>query len=139
MTATEGVRVGDSIGSIEYTPNRVTLFLFGVAHWTPHRIHYDVEWARGEGYPDVLVTAQLMSAWQIGLVTRWAGDPRYLRRFTERNLGPAYAGDTLTVCGQVAAVNPVEQGLQVECSLSVVKESGPVATSTAVLVLPPGD
>jgi hydroxyacyl-ACP dehydratase HTD2-like protein with hotdog domain len=137
MTAGAGVRVGEPIGSVEYTPTRVTLFLFGVAHWTPHRIHYDVEWARAEGFPDVLVTAQLMSAWQIGLVTRWAGDARYLRRFTERNLGPAYAGDTLTVRGEVAAVKSIEQGLEVECSLSVRKESDPVATSTALLVLPP--
>jgi hypothetical protein len=78
-----------------------------------------------------------MSAWQIGLVTQWAGEPTYLRRFTERNLGPAYAGDTLTVCGEVAAVNPVDQGMEVECHLSVVKAAGPVATSTALLVLPP--
>ena len=62
--------VGDSLGSCERTATRVGMFLFGVAHWTAHRIHYDTEWARREGYPDVLVPGPLMSAWQVELVDR---------------------------------------------------------------------
>jgi hydroxyacyl-ACP dehydratase HTD2-like protein with hotdog domain len=41
------------------------MFLFGVAYWTSHRIHYDPEWARAEGFGDLLVTANLLSAYSV--------------------------------------------------------------------------
>jgi hydroxyacyl-ACP dehydratase HTD2-like protein with hotdog domain len=138
VTATRAVSVGDSIGTAVYTPTRVTLFLFGVAHWTAHRIHYDTEWARAEGYPDVVVVGQLLSAWQVNLLSSWAGDPSCLRHFTERNTGLAFAGETLTVTGEVVAVRPGERELEVECSISVSSPSHQVAQSHALLRLPAG-
>jgi hydroxyacyl-ACP dehydratase HTD2-like protein with hotdog domain len=136
VTLTPSVSVGESIGTAVYTPTRVTLFLFGVAHWTAHRIHYDPEWAHAEGYPDVVVVGQLLSAWQVNLISDWAGDPSLLRRFTERNVGLAFAGETLTVTGEVVAVRPDESGLEVECSVSVRSPSYQVADSRARLYLP---
>jgi hydroxyacyl-ACP dehydratase HTD2-like protein with hotdog domain len=131
MTAPQ---VGDSIGSSAYTPDALSLFLFGVAHWTAHRIHYDADLARAEGYPGLLVTAQLMSAWQLQLLSAWAGVAFEILSLTERNAGPAYSGDTLEVTGEVNAVEPSDgNGTRIVVALRVLKDGQPVVISEAVL------
>ena len=133
------VTVGDELPSRWHTPTRVTLFLFGVAYWTPHRIHYDVEWARAEGYTDVLVTANLLSAYSAELLTDWAGDPGCLRGLQERNLAPAVAGDSLEITGRVAEVEPAPDaaGGLVRCDLRVIKRDGTtVVEGRATVALP---
>ncbi|WP_216892617.1 hypothetical protein [Nocardia alni] len=132
------IRVGDELPAATHTPTRLTLFLFGVAYWTAHRIHYDVELARAEGYDDVLVTANLLSAYLAALATGWAGDPDCLVALSERNLSPAVAGDTLTIRGTVAELIPdTEGGGIADCALTVEQADGTVVVSaTATLRLP---
>jgi hydroxyacyl-ACP dehydratase HTD2-like protein with hotdog domain len=129
------VAIGDSLGTLERTPTRVGLFLYGVAHWTAHRIHYDPDWARHEGYPEVLVTAQLMSAWQIELLTQWAGSQEALIRLSERNVAPAFAGDTLTVSAEVTGVSREVDHTIVECAVRVRAGERSIVESVAVLRL----
>jgi hydroxyacyl-ACP dehydratase HTD2-like protein with hotdog domain len=130
---TASVAVGESLGVIERSPTRVGLFLFGVAHWTAHRIHYDPDWARHEGFPEVLVTAQLMSAWQIQLVAEWAGPTGTLMRLTERNVSPAFAGEKLTIGGEVTAVRPEGDHTMIDCALRVTIGDRAVVESVAVV------
>jgi hydroxyacyl-ACP dehydratase HTD2-like protein with hotdog domain len=115
------VAVGAELPTLVRTPTRLTLFLFGVAYWTSHRIHYDVDWARAEGFADVLVTANLISAYSAELATTWAGAPGCLRALRERNLNAAFAGEELTVGGRVAALEPGADGGLVRCALWVTK------------------
>jgi acyl dehydratase len=131
------VVIGEELPSLVRTPTRLTVFLFGVAYWTSHRIHYDPEWARAEGFGDVLVTANLLSAYSVEVVTGWAGDPACLRGLEERNVSPALAGDELTVRGRVAALEPAPRGGLVRCALTVAKADGTtVVDGRAVLLLP---
>ena len=131
------VTVGDELPGRVHTPTRLTLFLFGVAYWTPHRIHYDPEWARSEGYDDVLVTANLLSAYTAELLTEWAGDPGCLRTLQERNVAAAVAGDKLEITGRVAEVEPAPGGGLVRCDLRVVKQDGTaVVEGRATVALP---
>jgi hydroxyacyl-ACP dehydratase HTD2-like protein with hotdog domain len=128
------VSVGDDLPTATRTPTRLTLFLFGVAYWTAHRVHYDVEQARAEGYDDVLVTANLLSGYLAALTTDWAGDPSCLRTLTERNVFPAVAGDELTIRGSVTELIP-DDGT-VRCALTVEKSDGSVVvTAEATLCL----
>ena len=130
------VSVGDGLGSSERTSTRVGMFLFGVAHWTAHRIHYDTDWARHEGYPDVLVPGPLMTAWQVDLVTAWAGSPRALVSMEDRNAAPAFPGDVLTVTGEVTAVEHESASTTVTCSTRVRADDRDIATGTFVVRLP---
>ena len=130
------VSVGDSLGSCERTATRVGMFLFGVAHWTAHRIHYDSDWARLEGYPDVLVPGPLMSAWQVELVTDWAGSSRALLSMEDRNLAPAHPGDALTVSGEVTRVDRDADGVVVTCETSVRAADRGIMTGTFRVRLP---
>lgn len=118
-------------------PTRVTLFLFGVAFWTPHRIHYDVEAARAEGFGDVLVTANLLSAYNVQLLTSWTGDPHCVLELEERNVAPALAGNALTVTGKVLDVAVVEGHRAARCALTITKDDATtVVTGEALVNLP---
>jgi hydroxyacyl-ACP dehydratase HTD2-like protein with hotdog domain len=130
------VSVGDSLGCFERTPTRVGMFLFGVAHWTAHRIHYDTEWARREGYADVLVPGPLMSAWLVELVTQWAGSPRALVSMEDRNRATAHPGDVLTVSGEVVDVDHDAEGTLVTCATRVRSGDDDVVTGRHVVRLP---
>jgi hydroxyacyl-ACP dehydratase HTD2-like protein with hotdog domain len=130
------VSVGDSLGSSVRTPTRVGMFLFGVAHWTAHRIHYDTEWARHEGYTDVLVPGPLMSAWQAELVAEWAGSRSALLSMEDRNRATAHPGDVLTVSGEVTDVEHDTDGTFVTCATRVRSGSDDVVTGRLVVRLP---
>ena len=131
------VRVGESLPPLVQHATNVSVFLFGVAYWAPHRIHYDREHALSEGYDDVLVVGPLMNAYAVRALTGWAGDPGCLRNFAVRNLAPAYAGDTLTVTASVTDKHSGDDEGRVECEFQVARQDGtPVLSGTATLGLP---
>lgn len=130
------VAIGDSLGSSVRTATRVGMFLFGVAHWTAHRIHYDTEWARQEGYADVLVPGPLMSAWQVELVVEWAGSASALVSMEDRNRATAHPGDVLTVTGEVTGVVHDTDGTLVTCATRVRSGDDDVVTGSLVVRLP---
>ena len=112
-------KVGDELPPLTVTPTNVSIFLFGVAFWTPHRVHYDKEWARSEGYDDVLVTGPLMTGYLVRMLTAWSGDAAAVKRLALRNHAPAFAGDELTVRGAVASVTPDGEAV---IAVSIVKD-----------------
>ncbi len=57
----EDVQVGDRLPVVVRQASRVQLFLYSAATWNPHRIHYDAEYARFEGHPDVIVHGPLQA------------------------------------------------------------------------------
>ena len=69
----EDLAVGMAIPTVVRNASRVQLFLYSAATWNPHRIHYDVDYARFEGHPDVIVHGPLQGAWLSQYVTDWAG------------------------------------------------------------------
>jgi hydroxyacyl-ACP dehydratase HTD2-like protein with hotdog domain len=136
-TAVGEVAPGDALPVLHRTATRLTLFLFGVAYWTSHRIHYDLEAARAEGFDDVLVTANLLSAYNVELLTRWTGDPYCLLTLEERNVAPAFADEPLTVTGRVLEVGGSDGGRTARCSLLIAKNHGTaVVSATATVLLP---
>ena len=118
------------------TATRVGMFLFGVAYWTAHRIHYDSDWARHEGYRDVLVPGPLMTAWQVDLVAAWAGSPAALVAMEDRNLAPAFPGDVLVVAGEVTAIEHGPDGTAVTCNTSVRCDDRDLVVGTYTVQLP---
>ncbi len=115
------VNVGDELPPLTVTPTNVSVFLFGVAFWTPHRVHYDKEWARSEGYDDVLVTGPLMTGYLVRMLAAWSGDPAAVKRIALRNHAPAFAGDELTVRGAVTSVSSRDPGGEAFIAVSIVK------------------
>jgi 3-methylfumaryl-CoA hydratase len=130
---------GSQLPELHRTPTRVTCFLFAVAWWAPHRVHYDIEWARQEGFDDVMVPGLVISEYVVTALTSWTGDPYDLRRLSIRNTGPAFAGENLTVRAQVAGVTPGEDRTAVTFDFTVSKDGGqPVATGQGTVEVPVG-
>jgi len=115
---------GSQMPDVVRTPTRVSCFLFAVAWWAPHRVHYDIELARAEGYEDVMVPGLLLNEYVVSALTGWTGDPLNLRRMDIRNLAPAYAGDRLLIESSVAEV--ADHGERVEVTFQYeITRTGP--------------
>jgi hydroxyacyl-ACP dehydratase HTD2-like protein with hotdog domain len=130
----DAVRVDEALPPLHRTPTRLTVFMFGTAYWTSHRIHYDVEAARAEGFGDVLVTANLLSAYNVELLTRWTGDPHCVIELEERNVSPALAGDPLTISGTVVDLGASNGRSTARCSLLITNGDGDTVVRGSALV-----
>lgn len=130
------VTVGEELRHREQTSN-LSSFLMGVAWWGSHRIHYDHQWARHDGFEDVVVMGSHMYAWVDRLLTGWAGDPGCLHKLGFRHLAVTHVGDVLDVVARVTATRAERAAGEVEWAIEVSKSDGTrVTTGTAVLRLP---
>jgi 3-methylfumaryl-CoA hydratase len=71
------------------------LFRFSALTYNTHRIHYDQEWARREGYDDLVVHGPLQ-ALLMGELMRRSGIPLTGSRYSYRLVAPVVGAQTLT-------------------------------------------
>jgi len=75
-------------------PDAVMLFRYSALTYNGHRIHYDRDWARAEGYPGLVVHGPLVATLLLDLIRR--SDPAFaVRRFAFRARSPAFDGEGL--------------------------------------------
>lgn len=101
----KSVKLGTMLPVLEIRPTAVSLMRFSSVTWNPHRIHYDESYAATEGYPGVLVHGHLHGAWLLTAVRGWAVGCGRVERFSWQNRHYAVPGDTLTITGEVTAVD----------------------------------
>ena len=101
----EDLAVGDELPSVVRTASRVQLFLYSAATWNPHRIHYDVDYARFEGHPDVIVHGPLQGAWLSQYVTDWAGPAGRIEALSWQNRASALPEVGYHFGGRVTAID----------------------------------
>lgn len=99
----EDVEVGDDLPTVTRNASRAQLFLYSAATWNPHRIHYDVDYARLEGHPDVIVHGPLQGAWLTQYLTDWIGPKGRLVSASWQNRASAVPEQDLTFRGRVVA------------------------------------
>lgn len=133
----EDVQEGMELPSLAKQPTTIALFRYSAMTWNAHRIHYDQEWARHEGYPEVLVQAHLHGAYLTQLVMDWMGPGGLLRKLSWSNRRFATPGDTLTCKGRVTRKYVADGQRYVECEIWEENQKGEVcAPGTALVVLP---
>jgi 3-methylfumaryl-CoA hydratase len=88
------------------------LFRFSALTYNAHRIHYDRDWCRKEGYDDLVVHGPLQ-ALLMGELIRHHGVPLAGRRFGYRLVSPMLGPQTLHV---LAAVDGIAAGAEVRTS-----------------------
>jgi hypothetical protein len=98
----EDVQVGDPLPVVKHRPSRVQLFRFSAATWNAHRIHYDEQYSKSEGYPGVLVQSHLHGSLLARAALAWTGGTGVLRRFRWENRAFAVADDLLFCTGVVS-------------------------------------
>lgn len=81
---------------LECDVDAVLLFRFSALTYNAHRIHYDKDYATGEGYPDIVVHGPLQ-ALLMGEALRRCGVPIHDRTFAYRLVAPTYGAQRLTV------------------------------------------
>lgn len=109
----EDVAVGDDLPPATRNASRVQLFLYSAATWNPHRIHYDVDHARVEGHPDIIVHGPLQGAWLTQYLTDWAGPLGRLVHAGWQNRASALPEQGYTFRGRVTAVEGERVSLDV--------------------------
>lgn len=107
-------RVGQLLPELVVEPTTVQLFQFSAVSWIAHRIHYDREYAREEGYPDVLVQSHLHGCFMLRAVRQAIDGQARVERFGWRNRGIAVPGDRLTCSGSITAVDDDRYDVDIE-------------------------
>lgn len=90
-------------------------------------LHHDPEFAARAGFPAVISMGQLQAGLLAGWVSDWLG-VEHLRSFAVRFLAPVMVGDTLTLSGEVTAVEPTPSG-----ALATVELRGTKGPETVVV------
>lgn len=73
----------------------VTLFRYSALTFNAHRIHYDAEYCREEGYPGVVVHGPLLATHLAGFAGERLGG---MKRFSFRATAPLFLGDVAWLC-----------------------------------------
>ena len=109
----EDVNVSDRLPVVVRRASRVQLFLYSAATWNPHRIHYDVDYARFEGHPDIIVHGPLQGAWLSQYVTDWAGPAGRMLQLRWQNRASALPEVDYQLNGRVTAIEGDQVTLEV--------------------------
>jgi hydroxyacyl-ACP dehydratase HTD2-like protein with hotdog domain len=133
------IAVGTMIKPYRAAPSAVQLFRFSAVTWNAHRIHFDDEYARSEGYAGIVVQSHLHGCVMANAILEWAGPAARLRAFRWENRGIAVAGDVLTVTGSVTGTSADDDLLTIEVALEERNQRGELcAPGGATLTLPLG-
>lgn len=133
----EDIPIGYQLPELIKIPTYIQLFRYSAITWNTHRIHYDQNYAREEGYPYVLVQSHLHGAFLTQLCTDWMGLEGKLKKLTISVKRFAIPGDTLTCKGTVIE-KKVENGEGIVIvELAEVNQKGEIcAPGQAVIQLP---
>ncbi|WP_406312299.1 MaoC/PaaZ C-terminal domain-containing protein [Streptosporangium sp. NBC_01639] len=115
---------------IELSPTVIVSTALATMDFTP--VHHDVEGARAQGSKDIFLNILTTMGLVERYVTDWAGPEALIRGINVKLGAPAYAGDTLTFTGTVAACEDGEFTVEVRGRVSL----GDHASGTVRFVLP---
>ncbi len=97
----EDIQEEQEIPSITKDPTTRQLVRYAGASGDFYEIHYDKDYALGNGLPGPILHGALKSAFLGQLVTDWIREGGTLRRLTCQYRGMDVPGDTLTASGKV--------------------------------------
>ena len=113
----EDVAVGDEITPLVKQPTTRQLVMWAGASGDYNPIHYDKDFAQGQGLPSVIVHGALTGCFLGQLITDWIGKQGVVSRFSYNYRGMNFPDDTLTCQGKVTK-KYIEDGKHyVECDI----------------------
>lgn len=133
----EDVREGMELPTIVKHPTRRQLVMYAGASGDFYEIHYDQEYARGNGLPNVIIHGALKSAWLGQLMTEWMGVAGHLKKLEVQYRGMDVPGSPVYVRGVVRRKYQEDGQNLVECEVWLENQQGERTTrGTAVVALP---
>jgi acyl dehydratase len=112
------VTVGETLPPVTVHVDRPRLVQYAGASLDRNRIHWDEQFAKGVGLPDVIAHGMFTMGSAVTLVTDWVGDAgrvvEYGVRFTKPVVVPYEEGADIEVSGVVKALDPETKRVTVE-------------------------
>jgi hydroxyacyl-ACP dehydratase HTD2-like protein with hotdog domain len=116
-----------------WEPDDIELFLFSAALWLPHRIHYDLEFARSDGHRGLVVHGPLQVARLLEAASAWSREAGGRIAGAEfRHVAPAVVGDSIRLSLDLIgdAATPADPVFRICARAAVVNPSGELAPTT---------
>jgi acyl dehydratase len=123
------VQVGEQLPPLEIPLTRTTIVATAIASRDYQDVHHDPSLAVERGSPDIFMNILTTNGYVGRFVTDWAGPTARLKKVAIRLGAPNHPGDTMTMTGEVTAVDGDEITVQVVGSNSL----GDHVTGTVVL------
>ena len=108
------------------TADEALLFRFSALTYNAHRIHYDHNWVREEGYSDLVVHGPLQ-ALMMGELIRRSGEGLVGKKLAYRLVSPMIGPQTFTVLAGEAGVNAGAEIRDVHDVVTAVSTVSPIA------------
>ncbi|HWR70814.1 MAG TPA: MaoC/PaaZ C-terminal domain-containing protein [Dehalococcoidia bacterium] len=133
----DDVKEGQDIPTLEKTPTNRTLVQWAGASGDFFELHYDKEFAKTMGYPNVLVHGRLEAAYLTQLLTDWAGEKGVVKKMSVQYRGNAFPGQKLLIKGKVTKKYQKDNENIVELEIFVENPEGQKITpGSAIVALP---
>ena len=130
----EDVEQGTELPTLRKDPTTQQLVMYAGASGDYYQIHYDRQFALGNGLPDVILHGALKNAFLGQLMTDWIGEQGRLTRLSVQYRGMDVPGTPIFAKGVVTRKG--EDG-EVECDIWLENAEGKRTTpGSAVVVLP---
>ena len=125
----DDVAVGDQLPELAVPLTRTLIVSTAIATRDYQDVHHDPSLAVERGSPDIFMNILTTNGYVGRFVTDWAGPAAVIKKVAIRLGAPNYPGDTMTMNGEVTAVEGDEITVQVVGSNSL----GDHVTGTVVL------
>ena len=130
----EDVEEGTELPTLRKDPTTQQLVMYAGASGDYYQIHYDRQFALGNGLPDVILHGALKNAFLGQLMTDWIGEQGRLARLSVQYRGMDVPGTPIFAKGVVTRKG--EDG-EVECDIGLENAEGKRTTpGSAAVVLP---
>jgi acyl dehydratase len=134
MTRFADVSIGAALPSLCVPLTRTLITATAIATRDYNQIHHDPGFAHDSGSKDIIMNILTTNGFVGRFVTDWAGPDAILRSVKIRLGVPNYPGDTMTITGEVTALDHAEQVATIAVRGS--NSLGDHVTGTVDVVLP---
>jgi acyl dehydratase len=136
----EDVTEGMELPTLQKDPTTQQLVRYAGASGDYYQIHYDLEFARSNGLPNVILHGALKSAFLGQLITDWVGEHGRLARLSVQYRGMDVPGTPIFAKGVVTKKHVESGDHLVECDIWLENADGDRTTpGSAVASLPSRD
>jgi acyl dehydratase len=132
------VAEGDTIPSVHLDITVRRLFVNAAGAWDTFPGHYDRDYARANGHPDVFANTSLLLAFADRVITDWAGPKTRIVRRKITMGHPVYPGDQLRGAGVVTGRRQVGDAHLVDFDVELSVAGVRCAHAVGTIDLPAG-
>ena len=133
----EDVDEGMDVPTLRKDPTTQQLVKYAGASGDYYQIHYDKDFALGNGLPNVILHGALKGAWMAQIMTDWIGEEGTLKKFTTQYRGMDVPGTPMYGKGVVNKKYVEGDENLLECEIWLENSEGQKTTQgSAIVTLP---